>query len=120
MFQLDQLRREVRCNPGSRVESASCGALTMLAGKTSARPGGSRPKTRAGRPDPLLANRRRLWDRFVDQIRTAPGDVFVVEAAGFGPPRRHALFIAANPSTAVEARHAAAPGEPEPLRKAAS
>ena len=56
---------------------------------------------------------------FSDQIRTEPGDVFEVEAEGFGPPLRNALSIAASPSTAVKALYAATPGEPEPLRKAA-
>jgi len=57
---------------------------------------------------------------FTDQIRTPPGDVFKVEAEGFGRPLRNALSIAASPSTAAETLYAAAPGEPEPLRKAAS
>lgn len=54
------------------------------------------------------------------EIRITPGDVFGVEAEGFGPPLRNALSIAASPSKAVKALYAAAPDGPEPLRKAAS
>jgi hypothetical protein len=63
--------------------------------------------------------RRRLRRPF-GTIRSEPSDVLKAESEGLGPPLRNALFIAASPSSAAEALTAAAPGEPEPLRKAAS
>jgi hypothetical protein len=63
--------------------------------------------------------RRRLGRPF-GAIRSEPSDVFKAESEGFGPPLPNALSIAASPSAAAEALSAAAPGEPEPLRKAAS
>ena len=57
---------------------------------------------------------------FTDQIRTEPRVVFEAEADGFGPPLRNALSHAASPRAALATLYAAAPGEPEPLRKAAA
>jgi hypothetical protein len=57
---------------------------------------------------------------FTDQIRTEPGDVFEVEAEGFGPPLRNALSIASSPPVRVKSLYAPQAGELEPLRKTAS
>jgi hypothetical protein len=43
---------------------------------------------------------------FTDGVRAEPGDVFEVEADGFGPPLRNALSVVASPSSAVRALYA--------------
>jgi hypothetical protein len=57
---------------------------------------------------------------FTDGVRAEPGDVFEVQAEGFGPPLRNALSVVASPSNAVQALYAESGHQAASLRRTAS
>jgi hypothetical protein len=57
---------------------------------------------------------------FTDGVRAAPGDVFEIEADGFGPPLRNALSVVASAPSVVRALYAETGHDPGALRRTAS
>ena len=57
---------------------------------------------------------------FTDGVRAEPGDVFEIEAEGFGPPLRNALSVVASAPGAVRALYAEPGHEPSAQRRTAS